>query len=77
MFVCECSVTDVAEKLKAFVEDINANIEELDTRGPVSKYDIPELGIRGRLVNVIIPDICDVTSATHEYLEISESSKLF
>lgn len=43
------NVTDVAEKLKAIVEDINANIEKLDTRGPVSKYNIPELGIRGRL----------------------------
>jgi hypothetical protein len=39
------------------VEDINANIEKLDTRGPVSKYNIPELGIRGRLVHVTIPDI--------------------
>ncbi|XP_024377882.1 acetylornithine deacetylase [Physcomitrium patens] len=43
------NVDDVAEWLKVTVEDINANIEDLDSRGPVSKYNILELGIRGRL----------------------------
>jgi acetylornithine deacetylase len=43
------NVNEVAAKLQAFVEDINANIEKLDTRGPVSKYVVPEVGLRGRL----------------------------
>lgn len=48
----ECSVAEVAKKLKEIVEDINANIEKLDSRGPVSKYVVPEEGLRGRLVTI-------------------------
>ncbi|CAM8999877.1 unnamed protein product [Rhodiola kirilowii] len=42
-------VTDVIEKLKQYVDDINENIEKLGTRGPVSKYVLPDEGLRGRL----------------------------
>lgn len=50
MLISESSVPEVAKTLKAIVEDINANVEKLDTRGPVSKYVVPEEGIRGRSV---------------------------
>lgn len=40
---------DVTKKLQEYVEDINANIEKLDTRGPVSKYVLPHENLRGRL----------------------------
>lgn len=45
-----CSVTDVMKKLQEYVDDINENIEKLDTRGPVSKYVLPDENIRGRHV---------------------------
>lgn len=44
----EYSTADVVNKLKEYVEDINANIEKLDTRGPVSKYVLPDENLRGR-----------------------------
>ncbi|KAL3834955.1 hypothetical protein ACJIZ3_009691 [Penstemon smallii] len=43
------SVTDVISKLKEYVDDLNANIEKLDTRGPVSKYVLPEENLKGRI----------------------------
>lgn len=43
------SVTDVIKKLQEYVEDLNTNIEKLDTRGPVSKYVLPDENLRGRL----------------------------
>ncbi|KAJ7555592.1 hypothetical protein O6H91_05G046000 [Diphasiastrum complanatum] len=43
------SVSDVAKKISRYVDDINVNIENLDTRGPVSNYHLPEEGLRGRL----------------------------
>uniref|UniRef100_A0A1J3GDG8 Acetylornithine deacetylase n=1 Tax=Noccaea caerulescens TaxID=107243 RepID=A0A1J3GDG8_NOCCA len=42
-------VKDVIRKLQEYVDDINANIEKLATRGPVSKYVLPEENLRGRL----------------------------
>ncbi|KAK4400452.1 Acetylornithine deacetylase [Sesamum angolense] len=42
-------VTDVMKKLQEYVEDLNANIEKLDVRGPVSKYVLPDENLRGRL----------------------------
>lgn len=54
MLFCECSVDDVVEWLKVMVEDINVNIEDLDLCGFVFKYNIFELGIRGRLVIVYV-----------------------
>ncbi|GAY65457.1 hypothetical protein CUMW_241230, partial [Citrus unshiu] len=44
------NVTDVMKKLQEYVDDINENIEKLDTRGPVSKYVLPDENIRGRHV---------------------------
>ncbi|CAI9784966.1 unnamed protein product [Fraxinus pennsylvanica] len=43
------SVTDVMTKLQNYVDDMNANIEKLDTRGPVSKYVLPDENLRGRI----------------------------
>ncbi|GMH09219.1 hypothetical protein Nepgr_011059 [Nepenthes gracilis] len=43
------SVTDVIKRLQEYVDDINSNIEKLDTRGPVSKYVLPDENLRGRL----------------------------
>ncbi|KAL0553035.1 hypothetical protein IC582_006920 [Cucumis melo] len=43
------AVKDVMKKLQGYVDYINANIEKLDTRGPVSKYVLPNEGIRGRI----------------------------
>ncbi|KAF6151313.1 hypothetical protein GIB67_040586 [Kingdonia uniflora] len=42
-------ITDVAKKLQEYIDDINANIEKLDSRGPVSKYVLPDEHLRGRL----------------------------
>ena len=36
------------KKLQEYVEDINENIEKIDTRGPVSKYVLPDEDLRGR-----------------------------
>ncbi|KAL6542295.1 hypothetical protein OROMI_023897 [Orobanche minor] len=43
------SVSNVMEKLQEYVEDLNANIEKMDTRGPVSKYVLPDENLRGRM----------------------------
>ncbi|KAG0497030.1 hypothetical protein HPP92_001721 [Vanilla planifolia] len=43
------SPVDVIKKLQEYVDDMNANVEKLDTRGPVSKYVLPDEGLRGRL----------------------------
>ncbi|KAL9248978.1 Acetylornithine deacetylase-like protein [Drosera capensis] len=43
------SVTDCMKKLREYVDDINANIEKLPTRGPVSKYVLPDENLRGSL----------------------------
>ncbi|KAK6782957.1 hypothetical protein RDI58_020753 [Solanum bulbocastanum] len=43
------NVPDVIQKLQEYVDDLNANIEQLDTRGPVSKYVLPEENIRGSM----------------------------
>ena len=37
------------EKIQSYVTDINANITCLGSRGPCSKYELPEEGLRGRL----------------------------
>ncbi|XP_008786311.1 acetylornithine deacetylase [Phoenix dactylifera] len=41
--------TDAVKKLQEYVDEINANIEKLDSRGPVSKYVLPDENLRGRL----------------------------
>lgn len=43
------SVTDVINKLEEYVDDLNTNLEKLDTRGPVSKYILPDENLRGRI----------------------------
>ncbi|XAR54818.1 Acetylornithine deacetylase [Bertholletia excelsa] len=43
------NVKDVMKKLEECVDDLNANIEKLDTRGPVSKYVLPDEQLRGRI----------------------------
>ncbi|KAH0742352.1 hypothetical protein KY290_035395 [Solanum tuberosum] len=43
------NVSDVIKKLQEYVDDLNANIEQLDTRGPVSKYVLPDENIRGSM----------------------------
>ncbi|CAK7356158.1 unnamed protein product [Dovyalis caffra] len=43
------NVKDVMTKLQGYVDDINENIEKLGTRGPVSKYVLPEENLRGSL----------------------------
>nr|GMD76258.1 acetylornithine deacetylase [Ipomoea batatas] len=45
----DVSVSDVMKKLQEYVDDLNANIDKLDTRGPVSKYALPDENLRGRL----------------------------
>lgn len=47
-----CSVNDVMKKLQEYIDDINANIEKLDCRGPVSKYVLPDENLRGRSVGL-------------------------
>ncbi|KAL9167084.1 hypothetical protein ABFS82_05G073000 [Erythranthe guttata] len=42
-------VNDVIKKLQEYVEELNADIENVDTRGPVSKYVLPDENLRGRL----------------------------
>ena len=39
------------KKLQEYVDEINENIEKLDTRGPVSKYVLPEENLRGRCLS--------------------------
>ncbi|KAJ8754342.1 hypothetical protein K2173_002793 [Erythroxylum novogranatense] len=43
------NVKDVMAKLQEYVDDINDNLDKLDTRGPVSKYVLPEENLRGSL----------------------------
>jgi acetylornithine deacetylase len=42
-------VPDVIKKIESYVEDLNANIEKIDSRGPVSKYVLPEENLKGRI----------------------------
>jgi hypothetical protein len=45
-----CSTSFVVKKLQEYVEDINDNLEKLPTRGPVSKYVLPDENLRGKWV---------------------------
>lgn len=49
---------DVITKIQSYVEDINAHVEDLESRGPVSKYTLPDEGIRGRcfLFSLLLPN---------------------
>ncbi|XP_019423768.1 PREDICTED: acetylornithine deacetylase-like [Lupinus angustifolius] len=43
------NVKNVMEKLQEYVDDINKNIEKIESRGPVSKYVLPDENLRGSL----------------------------
>ncbi|KAK2426288.1 acetylornithine deacetylase [Trifolium repens] len=43
------NVKDVMKKLQEYVDDINENIQKLETRGPVSKYVLSDENLRGSL----------------------------
>ncbi|KAL6349335.1 hypothetical protein AAG906_033991 [Vitis piasezkii] len=43
------NVIDVMKKLQEYVDDINNHIERLESRGPVSKYVLPDEDLRGSL----------------------------
>lgn len=43
------SVKDCMRSIEGYVEEMNAAIETVPTRGPQSKYVLPEEGLRGRL----------------------------
>ena len=51
----DCRVTpfydlsDVIASINADVDDINAHLDKLPTRGPVSTFELPAQGLRGRL----------------------------
>ncbi|XP_011028189.1 PREDICTED: acetylornithine deacetylase-like isoform X2 [Populus euphratica] len=66
------SVNDVMNKLQEYVDEINENIEKLDTRGPVSKYVLPEENLRGSLTvtfNEVSSGVaCDLKSRGFEVL---------
>jgi len=49
-------VKEVITKLQEYVDDINGNIERLETRGPVSKYVLPDENLRGRFGLSSSPD---------------------
>lgn len=38
----------MVKKLQEYVDDLNANIEKLDSRGPVSNYVLPDENLRGK-----------------------------
>lgn len=50
-------------KLQEYVDDINDNIEKLDSRGPVSKYVLPDENLRGRSVSLS-------PSSSHEFRQV-------
>ncbi|EEF42427.1 acetylornithine deacetylase [Ricinus communis] len=43
------NLVDVKNMLQEYVDDINENIEKLGTRGPVSKYVLPDENLRGSI----------------------------
>ncbi|KAI5642011.1 hypothetical protein M9H77_00208 [Catharanthus roseus] len=72
-------ISDAQKKLEEYVKDINENIEKLDTRGPASKYVLPEENLRGRVdidmsFDTPLPGIaCDLNS--RGFKVISEATK--
>ncbi|CAK8539573.1 unnamed protein product [Lathyrus sativus] len=59
-------VKDAMKKLQEYVDDINDNIQKLESRGPVSKYVLPDENLRGRLTitfDEVLPGVaCDLNS---------------
>lgn len=66
-------IDDVLNNLQNWVDDINENVEKLDTRGPVSKYVLPEENLRGKM-DIEFPQAkagvaCDLKSVGYKVLE--------
>ncbi|KAF7828566.1 acetylornithine deacetylase [Senna tora] len=65
-------VKEVMKKLQYYVEDINENIDKLETRGPVSKYVLPEENLRGSLAitfdEATAGIACDLNSRGYDVL---------
>ncbi|KAI5439545.1 acetylornithine deacetylase isoform X1 [Lathyrus oleraceus] len=59
-------VKDAMKKLQEYVDDINDNIQKLESRGPVSKYVLPDENLKGRLTltfDEVLPGLaCDLNS---------------
>ncbi|XP_038888364.1 acetylornithine deacetylase-like [Benincasa hispida] len=59
-------------KIQEYVDYINAHVEDLESRGPVSKYTLPAEGLRGRIdmtFGVPLPGIaCDLDSIGYKVL---------
>ncbi|CAI8589044.1 unnamed protein product [Vicia faba] len=59
-------VKDVKMKLQEYVDDINENVQKLESRGPVSKYVLSDENLRGRLTltfDEVLPGVaCDLNS---------------
>ncbi|CAL5187739.1 unnamed protein product [Lathyrus oleraceus] len=57
---------DAMKKLQEYVDDINDNIQKLESRGPVSKYVLLDEKLRGRLTltfDEVLPGVaCDLNS---------------
>ncbi|KAK9144498.1 hypothetical protein Sjap_004401 [Stephania japonica] len=71
-------INDVLKKVQGYVDDINANIEKLPTRGPVSKYVLPDENLRGKLTisfgaKPMAGIACDLDS--HGYHVLSDATK--
>ncbi|OMO77279.1 Peptidase M20 [Corchorus capsularis] len=68
----DVSVKDVMTKLQEYVDDINENIDKLDTRGPVSKYILPDENLRGSLTltfdEAMSGVACDLNSRGYKVL---------
>lgn len=43
------NISDVMKKLQEYVDELNINIEKIDSRGPVSKYVLPDENLRGSI----------------------------
>ncbi|KAI5439548.1 hypothetical protein KIW84_025082 [Lathyrus oleraceus] len=60
------SMKDAMKKLQEYVDDINDNIQKLESRGPVSKYVLLDEKLRGRLTltfDEVLPGVaCDLNS---------------
>ncbi|KAG7036186.1 Acetylornithine deacetylase [Cucurbita argyrosperma subsp. argyrosperma] len=65
-------VNDVVAKISGYVNYINEHVEDLESRGPVSKYTLPDEGLRGKLEvsygELISGIACDLDSRGYEVL---------
>lgn len=64
------SVKDVMKKLEEYVDDINENIQKLESRGPVSKYVLPNENIKGRWDLSILPELANSGLAFNSKLSV-------